>query len=133
MEKEFINYSVSDEIKLFRATTELLGTLHILKSESYGCSWRKRGSFSALFQVLRKTDRLENIYLNRKDVDNVPGEDVIMTVMDLAAYSILWFGLLVLSNPEKVRGLLKKEGMLDHDIARFMEVLSEIVTVPGTE
>lgn len=125
---EVVDYTVPEEQVLFELTSAMLAGVHSKKSELYGKSWRKRGHFSALFQILRKVDRLENMMLV-KGIDpgsEISGETIANTVLDLAAYSVMWLGLLAASNPSQVEALLMSEGCGPADVAATAELIQYV-------
>jgi hypothetical protein len=122
-----VDYSVEHERRLFEATAKVLSIVNEIKSRSYGKSWRKRGHFSAIMNVLRKTDRLENLLLDKGVSDVGSGnENIIATVMDLAAYSNMWFGLLAASYPEETKRVLLNEGLTSEESMIAASVVAEL-------
>lgn len=93
----------------FKEVTELLYKLQHMKGKSYGGSWCRRGHIGVFHNVMRKTDRLEN--MNAMDpsvwenIERVSGESVIDTIADTATYCIKWLTGYMVTHPEKFEEL----------------------------
>lgn len=87
------------------------------KSEGYGYSWRKRGDVTAFNNLARKFDRIENLMMSVSG-DASPGliaardgEPFIDTLVDMAAYSLMWLSKLSLEHPERYEEWKRKNNI----------------------
>lgn len=79
--------------------------LHLAKAPQYKRSWCKRGLTGMFFTVVRKWDRLEELFKDGADPLKSPGEALEETVIDLAVYFVKWVGWLKEKHPERYNSM----------------------------
>lgn len=109
MEKSNIHADkiVAEELNEFEQAVALLRRLHVCKATQYLDSWCKRGEPGVYNNVMRKLDRLENIYQPYADhtatiTDWFPLAD---TLADTGVYSIKWLARLKKWHPDAYEAL----------------------------
>ena len=107
MDDTHVKNIVAGELNEFEQAIELIGRLHVCKATQYLDSWCKRGEPGVYHNVMRKLDRLENIYQPYADhtseiSDWFPLADVLA---DTAVYCLKWLARLKKWHPEAYRSL----------------------------
>ena len=98
---------VVEELDEFMQAVELLERLHLCKANQYLDSWCKRGEPGVYYNVMRKLDRLENIYGPYSShlaemQDWFPLVDVLA---DTAVYCLKWLARMKKWHPEAYAAL----------------------------
>lgn len=85
------NYDKDKKVKRHLYICECLNEIYKAKNEDYGDSFSKTyerlGDISVLTRILDKVDRLENLVVNKADINYESLED---NLLDLANYCVMW-------------------------------------------
>lgn len=103
--------------------------LHEEKGKAYGGSWKRRGEiFSIIPNILRKTDRIENIVLNGADNPASLNESILDTFQDTFVYVTMYYTWLTSSGDEYYSDETARENMW-----RFLEAFCENRELVGSD
>lgn len=93
---------VAEELNEFEQAVSLLKRLHECKANQYLDSWCKRGEPGVYHNVMRKLDRLENIYQPYADhISEIPDWFPLAdTLADTAVYCLKWLARTKKWHPE---------------------------------
>lgn len=98
---------VAEELREFNEAAELIRRLHICKANQYLDSWVKRGESGVYHNVMRKLDRLENIYQPYSDHQTEISEwfPLADVLADTATYCLKWLARMKRWHPEAYENL----------------------------
>ncbi len=98
---------IAGELNEFEQAICLLKRLHECKARQYLDSWCKRGEAGVYHNVMRKLDRMENIYQPYADheIEIIDWFPLVDCISDTAVYNLKWLGRMREWHPEALAAL----------------------------
>ncbi len=98
---------IAGELNEFEKAIRLLERLHECKARQYLDSWCKRGEAGVYHNVMRKLDRMGNIYQPYADheIEITDWFPLVDCIADTAVYNLKWLGRMGQWHPEALASL----------------------------